>query len=692
MKLTQTDISFINESFKKMSDKNDFLALLNYIKPILYGEKTYFFTINDLNYHINNSNTDKYIVFEVRKKSGKFRTIHAPNNVLKSFQKCLNVLFVTVYKFHPSATGFIIGKSIVDNAKIHAGSNYVYNLDLKDFFPSIDQARLWGRLQYPPFNLNKENGNLKIANIIAYLCCHKLEVERLIDNKWTKIEKNVLPQGAPTSPVVSNIICQKLDFYLSAVAKKYGAKYTRYADDITFSSVHNIYNKDNPFILEVQRIIRNENFTINTKKTRLQENAYKQIVTGLVVNQNVNVSKKYIKELRMWLFFWETHGLSKASKKFNSYRKQEGIEKSYQMVRVIKGKLDFLKMVKGANNLSYLKLVDRYNKLISTQNSLKMKEIKQKDIDAFTIENFNLKQKTTHHQPQQLVNLLNSFTAGSHLKYATHSWEEQETYDEFIVKLIRDWKKIEKEFFQLKRTLATKISVFLESEKVEEIGWGSTYKKERIYFGWRSKSLVEWCYENPEKSPFYFPIPEDKKVIFDGIQTKYFYDVAEIFKRQIEIREENNHLHNLFMDIRKSHLGYDFKLKTINTKGITFFTDVNNLKNAIIKIFEGIKKRPQFANVKIVVEHLEKSIEIRIIHVGSICNRPLYDNRILFAKTGDFADLDSHFHNLCDWSIESNFNDGNAYRINYLDSKIGVDKISVINKCEGFTFVLKFYL
>lgn len=692
MELTQTDISFIKQSFKRMRDKNDFIVLLNYIKPILYGKKTYLFTVQDLNFHINNNRSDKYERFEIKKKSGKLRVIYSPNNVLKSFQKCLNILFQTVYKFHPSATGFISGKSIVDNAKIHTGSNYVYNLDLQDFFPSIDQARLWGRLQYPPFNLNNENGNRDLANVIAYLCCHKLEVMRLINNKWEIVERNVLPQGAPTSPVVSNIICQRLDFYLSAVAKRFGVKFTRYADDITFSSVHNVYTENHPFILEIQRIISRENFTINGKKTRLQKNAYKQTVTGLVVNHNVNVSKKYIKELRMWLFFWETYGLSKASIKFHTYRKKQGVENSFRMVRVIKGKLDFLKMVKGDNNLSYLKLIERYNKLITVQNSLNMSELKQKNIEAFTIENFNLRQKTAHHYPQQLVALLSNFTAGSHLKYATHSWEEHETYDEFIFKLVRDWKKIEKELFQLKKTLAAKITVFLESDKVEDVGWGSTYKNERIYFGWKSKSLVEWCSQNPDKSPFYFPIPEDKIVIFDGIQTKYFYDITEIFKRQIEIREENNHLHNLFMDARKSHLGYDFKMETIDTKGITFFTDVNNLKNAIIKIFEGIKKRPQFPKVKIVVEHLEKSIELRIIHVDSICNRPLHDNKILFAKTGDFADLHNYFYNLCDWSIESNFNNGNSYRINYLDSKEGIEKISEINKCEGFTFVLKFYL
>jgi len=690
MKLTETDILFIKTSFDKLRDKNDFLALLNYVKPIIYGDKTFVFKLKDLNYHINYKNPDRYISFKIPKKSGKERVIFSPNNVLKSFQKCLNVIFHVIYKCHPAATGFTKGKSIVTNAKVHVGSNYVYNLDLKDFFPSIDQARFWARLQFAPFNLNQENSNLKIANIIAFLCCHEITLTQSVDGRRKQVKKHVLPQGAPTSPIISNIICQRLDFYLSAAARKFGAKYSRYADDITFSSIHNIYNDENEFIIEVRRIIKAENFQINKSKVRLQENFYKQVVTGLVVNENVNVTKKYIKELRMWLFFWEVHGLTKANQKFLDYRRSQGIKRG-RLIEVLKGKLDFLRMVKGENNLAYSKLKDRFNKQILANNALTVNKINSSKSATFTISDFNLKNRPELHDPQKLVKLLNNFTSGSSLKYATHSWEQNDTYSDFIIKISRDWRKIENEMFALKKSLATKIDMFLDSGSVEENGWGSTFKNERIYYGWKGKSLQKWCENNENVSPFYFPIPSDRAIEFDGIKTNYFYNVAEIFKRQIEIREENNHLHNMFLDARKKILGYDFIMELINTKGITFFTDVNSLKNGLVKIFEGMRKRPQHPAIKIVVESAHGFVSIKITHVGSICNRSVDDPKILFNNTGDFADLKKNFTNLCDWSIESKFNDGLYYKINYLTSSNKIDKIERLANCDGFTYILKFY-
>src|SRR5690606_10243380 len=107
----------------------------------------------------------RYTVFSIKKRSGAERIIHAPSKGLKVIQKCLNLVLQTVYAQHQhkAATGFVPGKSIVDNAKLHTNSLYVYNLDLKDFFPSIDQARVWGRLKFPPFNLNEKSNKLELA-------------------------------------------------------------------------------------------------------------------------------------------------------------------------------------------------------------------------------------------------------------------------------------------------------------------------------------------------------------------------------------------------------------------------------------------------------------------------------------------------------------------------------------------------
>ena len=354
--------------FGEMKTKEELLALLNYAKVVLYGEKAFPFSLNQLNYHYTpKANHKRYIQFTVKKKSGAERVISAPNNGLKEIQKCLNLVFQLVHEPNPAANGFVPGKSIVDNALIHAGSLYVYNIDLKDFFPSIDQARIWGRLKKTPFNLNETQKRLDLANIIASLCCHEMEVERM-DNTgaFVKVLKAVLPQGAPTSPVLSNIICERLDIRLSGVAERFGLKYSRYADDITFSSMHNVYQKNSEFLTEISRIITDQNFHIKESKTRLQKQGFRQEVTGLIVNDKPNVNKRYISELRMWIYYWEQYGYEKASSFFKPrYISDKGhVKKGTPSIEnVLAGKLEYLKMVKGNDNGIYKNLNNRYVKL-----------------------------------------------------------------------------------------------------------------------------------------------------------------------------------------------------------------------------------------------------------------------------------------------------------------------------------------
>ncbi|MFH1121910.1 MAG: reverse transcriptase family protein [Bacteroidota bacterium] len=365
MKLQEEQITYIREAFSSMKDKEGFLSLLNKCKVILYGEEAILFEMRHLNYHCNpKNNKDRYYSFNIRKKSGDPRTIHAPNKGLKALQKCLNLILQVIFQPHKAATGFILGKSVVDNAKIHTGKNYVYNIDLKDFFPSIEKARVYSRLKFPPFNLDNEKS--KLANIIAGLCCQEMEVERLEAGQWVKKMEYVLPQGAPTSPTLTNIICERMDRRLAGAAKKNGLSYSRYADDITFSSNHNKYQKDGEFLKEVERIITDQNFIIKTEKTRLQKQGYRQEVTGLLVNSNVNVQQRYIKELRMWLYYWECYGYDRAYEFFlPRYKAEKGNVKKGKpnLENVLKGKLDYLKMVRDDSDKLYMKLTERFNKL-----------------------------------------------------------------------------------------------------------------------------------------------------------------------------------------------------------------------------------------------------------------------------------------------------------------------------------------
>jgi RNA-directed DNA polymerase len=358
----------IQERFAGMKDKRDFLALINFVRPIVLPGTEKDFSQKQLSWFSSfkfHQSGKKYQSFEIRKKSGKTRTIHAPHAQLKYFQKCLNYILQQVYTPHRAATGFVPGKSIVDNARLHTNANYVYNLDLKDFFPSIDQARLRARLLQAPFQLNATEESRKIASIMALLCCAEMEVERYDteSGEWKKETKNVVPQGAPTSPAVSNIICEKLDRRLSGLARRFNLNYSRYADDITFSSSHNVYHQDGEFVQELHRIIADQNFAINPAKTRLQKRGYRQEVTGLVVNEKVNVNQKYIRQIRKWLYYWEQYGTEKASAIFISqYLADKGHVKSpaAKMQNVLWGKLEYLKMVKGAHHPTYHKLMERY--------------------------------------------------------------------------------------------------------------------------------------------------------------------------------------------------------------------------------------------------------------------------------------------------------------------------------------------
>lgn len=293
----------------------------------------------------------RFRTFKIRKKSGGYREIKAPCRMLDLILSCLNIVFKSIYEPSDVAMGFTPGRSVLSNAQIHVDHNYVFNIDLKDFFPSIPQPRVWKRIQLPPFNFTQE-----IANVVAGLCCAFDE----------KAQANVLPQGSPTSPLLTNAICDNLDRRMKGVAKRFGLHYSRYADDMTFSSMHNVYNEGSEFRREIQRIISDQGFQMNDAKTRLQKRGARQEVTGLTVNEFANVSRQYISDLRWILHIWEKEGYAKAYALFYpKYKHEKGYIKKGEpvMENVIGGKLNYLRMVRGESNPAYRKLQSRYDAL-----------------------------------------------------------------------------------------------------------------------------------------------------------------------------------------------------------------------------------------------------------------------------------------------------------------------------------------
>ena len=342
----------IQYRLKNVNTLADFAKLLNDVKTDEFRTSKHKITEKQL-LHFCNPKTvpNRYKTFHIRKKSGGLREINAPCYQLGFLLYILNTVFKAVYTPSESTMGFTEERSVVTNAQIHIGHHYVFNIDLENFFPSIPQARVWARIQLPPFNFPKE-----VANVVAGLCCHTN----------ADMTGNVLPQGAATSPLLTNAICDTLDRRMRGVAKRFGLHYSRYADDMTFSSMHNVYQEGSDFRNEIKRLIEEQGFKMNEKKTRLLRDGVRQEVTGLTVNQRVNVTRKYVHDIRWILHCWEKDGYGKAYALFYDYYKRtKGYIKKGEpvMENVIGGKLNYMRMVKGENNTTYRKLLERFLKL-----------------------------------------------------------------------------------------------------------------------------------------------------------------------------------------------------------------------------------------------------------------------------------------------------------------------------------------
>jgi retron-type reverse transcriptase len=272
------------KSLKAAADLDDLAALLGY-KP-----KSLSYILYKL------PDAAKYATFKIPKKAGGEREICAPIDQLKLLQRRLaNILYACRDEIDKESGlgslshGFRRGHSIVTNAKPHYGRRFVLNLDLKDFFPSFNFGRVRGFfIKSKAFELNE-----KVATLVAQIACYQ----------------NVLPQGSPCSPVISDLVAHLLDARLAKMAKKEGVTYSRYADDLTFST----NKKSFPSALAVQDAddtelwklgdelvsrITDAGFAVNPDKTRMQCRNSRQLVTSLTVNTKVNIRREYYKRTR----------------------------------------------------------------------------------------------------------------------------------------------------------------------------------------------------------------------------------------------------------------------------------------------------------------------------------------------------------------------------------------------------------
>ena len=282
----------------------------------------------------------------IKKKRGGERRIFAPEMRLKLIQRRLNYYLQAYYLWIKPAEvhGFVINPeylgrhcNIVANANAHTGKKHVLNIDLKDFFQGISAKRIKSLFTSPYFNYNEQ-----IANALTLLTTYEAK----------------LPTGAPTSPVLSNFACLWLDAGLLTFCQKNGLQYSRYADDLTFSS-DSLITQD--IILEIKQLIKENGFRINDKKFRLQSSCRKQTVTGLTVNQKVNVDRKLLKRIRAMLHDLTTNGVDAATKRHYQlkYFADATIRKSF--ICRLEGYINYVGQVRGKNDTVYNKLKQSFN-------------------------------------------------------------------------------------------------------------------------------------------------------------------------------------------------------------------------------------------------------------------------------------------------------------------------------------------
>lgn len=336
--------------FRTLRSVEELVDWLNRMKFELGDEATDPLTLQQVTAYAYGKRMRAYKRFEIPKRSGGMRQIDAPNGRLSAIQHCLNTAFQQLYDPTPQAIGFVPGRNVADNAALHVGRKYLLNVDLKDFFPSISEGRVYAVLQLAPLNLAP-----KVASVVAGLCCRREWVPDAPDSDrghW----HGSLPQGAPTSPILTNYVCRQIDRQLARLARRFGVCYSRYADDMSFSANRACFKPSGQFMTALREIIERNAFTINEAKVRVQEAAYRQEVTGLVVNTKVNVPKRYVRQIRVGLYFWEHYGEERAARLFGDYR---GVP-CKSLWAVLGGKLQYMRMVKGSDDPTYAKLAARF--------------------------------------------------------------------------------------------------------------------------------------------------------------------------------------------------------------------------------------------------------------------------------------------------------------------------------------------
>jgi len=327
----------IIEKFRSLQNRKDIADLLDV-------------DIKTLIYHLYRVPEEKkYKDFDIPKRHGGTRTISAPITSLKIIQRKFHFVLQCLYKPNNYIHSYREDRNVRSNALQHTQRKVILNIDLKEFFPSIHIGRVKGLFKHQPFNCNEV-----VAKTLAQICCHS----------------SLLPQGAPTSPIISNMICEKMDKEIGQLVRRYGYTYTRYADDMSLSTLDDNFSNN---ILEVNQdgqleigkdlfeIISRNSFEINKEKIRIRNSNERQLVTGLVTNEFPNVRREYVRKIRAMLYAWKTFGLEAAESEYHNLYHNPAIQNPQRALpdyaSVVRGKIEYLGMIRGKNDPIYVKFL-----------------------------------------------------------------------------------------------------------------------------------------------------------------------------------------------------------------------------------------------------------------------------------------------------------------------------------------------
>jgi retron-type reverse transcriptase len=314
--LDKESLNFLTAYFLEMSNKG-LVCVLN---------------TDHLAHLLNTSHTDlaalaengarNYFKFHISKKNGGKREILSPRPQLRIVQRKILDTLLHKVPLNNHAEGFRKKRSILTNAQRHTDKQIVVKLDLKDFFPTITASRVKGMFIHMGYPAN-------VADMLTGLTTYR----------------GRLPIGSPTSPVISNIICRRMDKRFVNLGRKMDFSYSRYADDLTFSSNNQGIPKLVPFIRE---ILVDEGFEVNESKLRIMRNIRRQKVTGIVVNQEPNIAREELKKLRAVLYNCQRNGMRKESVKWARKEKNIALPWQYSVKdfrKSLLAKINYVKMV-----------------------------------------------------------------------------------------------------------------------------------------------------------------------------------------------------------------------------------------------------------------------------------------------------------------------------------------------------------